>query len=74
MLSQLCTSDPHRDVTLRQPLLCPCLHSANLSKAAWGALEKNGTQLMIRSYELGVLFLPAAFVSHASPPTWSRML
>ncbi|XP_057638475.1 tyrosyl-DNA phosphodiesterase 1 isoform X2 [Chionomys nivalis] len=35
--------------------------SANLSKAAWGALEKNGTQLMIRSYELGVLFLPAAF-------------
>ncbi|XP_073923442.1 tyrosyl-DNA phosphodiesterase 1 isoform X5 [Castor canadensis] len=35
--------------------------SANLSKAAWGALEKNGAQLMIRSYELGVLFLPAAF-------------
>jgi len=39
------------------------LCSANLSKAAWGALEKNGTQLMIRSYELGVLFLPSAFVS-----------
>lgn len=39
------------------------LGSANLSKAAWGALEKNGTQLMIRSYELGVLFLPSAFVS-----------
>ncbi|NXK45574.1 TYDP1 phosphodiesterase, partial [Chauna torquata] len=37
------------------------LCSANLSKAAWGALEKNGTQLMIRSYELGVLFLPSAF-------------
>ncbi|XP_007526890.1 tyrosyl-DNA phosphodiesterase 1 [Erinaceus europaeus] len=35
--------------------------SANLSKAAWGALEKNGTQLMIRSYELGILFLPSAF-------------
>ncbi|NXM31950.1 TYDP1 phosphodiesterase, partial [Oxyruncus cristatus] len=35
--------------------------SANLSKAAWGALEKNGSQLMIRSYELGVLFLPSAF-------------
>ncbi|ELR61579.1 Tyrosyl-DNA phosphodiesterase 1, partial [Bos mutus] len=35
--------------------------SANLSKAAWGALEKSGTQLMIRSYELGVLFLPSAF-------------
>lgn len=38
-------------------------HSANLSKAAWGALERNGAQLMIRSYELGVLFLPSAFVS-----------
>ncbi|XP_066550263.1 tyrosyl-DNA phosphodiesterase 1 [Amia ocellicauda] len=35
--------------------------SANLSKAAWGAMEKNNTQLMIRSYELGVLFLPSAF-------------
>ncbi|XP_036062154.1 tyrosyl-DNA phosphodiesterase 1 isoform X1 [Onychomys torridus] len=35
--------------------------SANLSKAAWGALEKSGTQLMIRSYELGVLFLPSVF-------------
>ncbi|KAG1654465.1 Tyrosyl-DNA phosphodiesterase 1 [Nymphon striatum] len=35
--------------------------SANLSKAAWGALEKNGTQLMIRSYELGVLFVPQSF-------------
>ncbi|XP_036887116.1 tyrosyl-DNA phosphodiesterase 1 [Sturnira hondurensis] len=35
--------------------------SANLSKAAWGALEKNGTQLMIRSYELGVLFIPSVF-------------
>lgn len=34
------------------------LTSANLSKAAWGALEKNGNQLMIRSYELGVVFLP----------------
>nr|XP_012568966.1 tyrosyl-DNA phosphodiesterase 1 isoform X1 [Cicer arietinum] len=33
------------------------LTSANLSKAAWGALQKNNSQLMIRSYELGVLFL-----------------
>ncbi|XP_022107497.1 tyrosyl-DNA phosphodiesterase 1-like isoform X2 [Acanthaster planci] len=37
--------------------------SANMSKAAWGALEKNGQQLMIRSYEIGVAFLPADFVS-----------
>lgn len=33
--------------------------SANLSKAAWGALEKKGTQLKIRSYEIGVLYLPS---------------
>lgn len=32
--------------------------SANLSKAAWGCLEKKATQLKIRSYEIGVLFLP----------------
>lgn len=67
MLLQLCMSDPHKDATLRQLFLRPCLHSANLSKAAWGALEKNGTQLMIRSYELGVLFLPSAFVSNVVP-------
>ncbi|XP_014678998.1 PREDICTED: tyrosyl-DNA phosphodiesterase 1-like [Priapulus caudatus] len=35
--------------------------SANLSKAAWGALEKNNAQLAIRSYELGVLFVPEDF-------------
>ncbi|XP_065882346.1 tyrosyl-DNA phosphodiesterase 1-like [Dysidea avara] len=34
------------------------LTSANLSKAAWGGLEKKGTQLKIRSYEIGVLFTP----------------
>ncbi|KAF3833065.1 hypothetical protein F7725_026730 [Dissostichus mawsoni] len=36
--------------------------SANLSKAAWGAMEKNNTQVMVRSYELGVLYVPSAFV------------
>ncbi|CAL8403514.1 unnamed protein product [Boreogadus saida] len=35
--------------------------SANLSKAAWGNLEKNNSQVMVRSYELGVLYLPSAF-------------
>ncbi|KQK15923.1 tyrosyl-DNA phosphodiesterase 1 [Brachypodium distachyon] len=39
------------------------LTSSNLSKAAWGALQKNNTQLMIRSYELGVLFLPKTLQS-----------
>ncbi|CAF4510621.1 unnamed protein product, partial [Rotaria magnacalcarata] len=46
--------------------------SANLSKAAWGVLEKNNTQLMIRSYEIGVLYTPkqfskATFSLHDSP-------
>ncbi|GMT24088.1 hypothetical protein PFISCL1PPCAC_15385, partial [Pristionchus fissidentatus] len=31
--------------------------SANLSKAAWGQLQKNGMQLMIRSFEIGVLIM-----------------
>ncbi|VDO03054.1 unnamed protein product [Rodentolepis nana] len=34
------------------------LSSANLSKAAWGCYQVNKSQLMIRSYELGVLFTP----------------
>ena len=33
--------------------------SANLSKAAWGELQNGATQLGIRSYELGLLFLPS---------------
>lgn len=37
------------------------LTSANLSKAAWGAFEKNESQLMIRSYEIGVLMLPQGY-------------
>ena len=38
------------------------LTSANLSKGAWGCLEKNGSQLAMLSYELGVLFVPKIFV------------
>jgi len=36
-----------------------CLTSANFSTAAWGQLQKKGEQLMIRNYEIGVLFLPS---------------
>jgi len=43
----------------RIELLWCYLGSHNLSQAAWGVLEKNATQLYIKSYELGVLFLPA---------------
>lgn len=35
----------------------------NLSKAAWRTLEKKSTQLMIHSYELGVLFLLSAWIT-----------
>ena len=38
------------------------LTSSNLSKAAWGCLEKSSSQLFIRSYELGVLFIPKILV------------
>jgi tyrosyl-DNA phosphodiesterase-1 len=34
------------------------LTSANLSQAAWGGWEKNYTQTYIKSYEMGVLYLP----------------
>jgi len=34
------------------------LTSSNLSKAAWGSLQKKNTQFMIRHYEVGVMFLP----------------
>ncbi|XP_033639145.1 tyrosyl-DNA phosphodiesterase 1-like [Asterias rubens] len=46
--------------------------SSNMSKAAWGALEKNGQQLMIRSYEMGVLFLPDIFASETTRFAVSR--
>ncbi|GMF44127.1 unnamed protein product [Phytophthora fragariaefolia] len=42
--------------------------SSNLSKAAWGALQKNKTQFMIRSYELGVMFLPQLLQPDATSP------
>ncbi|XP_023914252.1 tyrosyl-DNA phosphodiesterase 1-like isoform X1 [Quercus suber] len=49
-----------------QKLAWLLLTSSNLSKAAWGALQKNNSQLMIRSYELGVLFLPSSFERYGS--------
>lgn len=57
-----CRAMPHIKTFARyngQNLAWFLLTSANLSKAAWGALQKNNSQLMIRSYELGVLFLPS---------------
>lgn len=39
------------------------LTSANVSKAAWGSLNKGNRALRIMSYEAGVLFLPKFIVS-----------
>jgi len=50
------------------------LTSSNLSKAAWGAFQKNQTQLMVRSYELGVLFLPHLLRKSANAPGGSHEL
>ncbi|XP_049395468.1 tyrosyl-DNA phosphodiesterase 1 [Solanum stenotomum] len=58
-----CRAMPHIKTFLRyngQSLAWFLLTSSNLSKAAWGTLQKNNSQLMIRSYELGVLFLPSS--------------
>ncbi|XP_020096717.1 tyrosyl-DNA phosphodiesterase 1 isoform X2 [Ananas comosus] len=57
-----CRAMPHIKTYTRyngQNIAWFLLTSSNLSKAAWGALQKNNTQLMIRSYELGILFLPS---------------
>ncbi|KAJ9136304.1 hypothetical protein P3X46_033396 [Hevea brasiliensis] len=62
-----CRAMPHIKTFTRyngQKLAWFLLTSANLSKAAWGALQKNNSQLMIRSYELGVLFLPSHCKRH----------
>jgi len=39
------------------------LTSSNMSKAAWGTLQKSNTQLAVRNFEVGVLFLPSGFAS-----------
>jgi hypothetical protein len=46
-----------------------CLTSSNLSKAAWGALQKNNSQLMIRSYEVCCFFvrLLLLLISNSDP-------
>lgn len=63
----------HRD----SHLAWVCLTSANLSKAAWGALQKGNTQLMIRNFEIGVLFLPShfddrTFIAGSAPAALSK--
>ena len=45
------------------------LGSHNLSKAAWGELQKDNNQLFIKSFELAVLFLPRLIGSTPVTPT-----
>lgn len=45
--------------------------SSNLSKAAWGELQKNNSQLSIRSYELGVLIHPKRFADNIGALSFS---
>ncbi|XP_057834924.2 tyrosyl-DNA phosphodiesterase 1 isoform X1 [Cryptomeria japonica] len=63
-----CRAMPHIKTYSRyngQSLAWFLLTSSNLSKAAWGVLQKNSSQLMIRSYELGVIFLPSLVLNSA---------
>uniref|UniRef100_T1JFN0 PBZ-type domain-containing protein n=1 Tax=Strigamia maritima TaxID=126957 RepID=T1JFN0_STRMM len=50
------------EVAKKQPWLNKYFHQWQSKirgrSTAWGSMEKSGTQFMIRSYELGVLFLP----------------
>ncbi|CAM9901049.1 unnamed protein product, partial [Hapterophycus canaliculatus] len=34
------------------------LTSSNLSQSAWGFLDKTSTELTLKSFEMGVMFLP----------------
>ena len=47
-------SSDHQPVELQWFLLT----SSNLSQAAWGVYQSNNKQLYIKSYEMGILFLP----------------
>ncbi|KAI9283901.1 tyrosyl-DNA phosphodiesterase I [Umbelopsis sp. AD052] len=46
------------EIEARASIAWHLVTSANLSRAAWGDLQKNGTQLHIRHYELGILLYP----------------
>lgn len=48
-------SDLHQRVEMSWFLLT----SSNLSQAAWGVFQSNKRQLYIKSFEMGVLFLPS---------------
>lgn len=49
-----------------------CVGSHNLSRAAWGELQKGGKQLAIRSYELGVVVFPSRLAALERDPQRPR--
>jgi len=57
------TSDETLDTTPANPAKIQLhwflLSSANISQAAWGVSQRGGTQLYIKSFEMGVLFVPS---------------
>jgi tyrosyl-DNA phosphodiesterase-1 len=50
----------HRPVDDPLPLQYYLMTSANVSRGAWGDLQKDAEQFQIGNYEMGVLFLPEA--------------
>jgi len=50
----------HRPVDDALPLQYYLMTSANVSRGAWGDLQKDAEQFQIGNYEMGVLFLPEA--------------
>lgn len=44
------------------------LTSSNMSKAAWGEMQKGESQLCVRNYEIGVLFIPEALAQAFRKP------
>ena len=48
-----------------QELAWCLLTSSNMSRAAWGDLQVNDSQLFVRSYELGALFVPSTMAKFA---------
>jgi tyrosyl-DNA phosphodiesterase-1 len=46
------------EIEARASIAWHLVTSANLSRAAWGDVQKNGAQLHIRHYELGILLYP----------------
>ncbi|KAI8099966.1 tyrosyl-DNA phosphodiesterase I [Halteromyces radiatus] len=57
----------HDTITDKYALAWFLLTSHNLSRAAWGDQQVNGTQLYIKSYELGVLICPSLWETNQDP-------